>query len=620
MLLRFRRVKFIFQFRAYSDGFPHFPPERIRNFCIIAHIDHGKTTLSDALLTTTGTIDTSRALYLDKLEIEQQRGITVKAQAVSMFHSYAGEQYLLNLIDTPGHVDFTYEVGRSMLACEGALLLVDAAQGVQAQTQSNYELARQHDLTIIPVLTKADREHDAVDLHFQVEALLQHSVEPPILKTSARDRTGITELLDTICHSIPPPPILDGPFKGLLFDMWVEGTSNRIVCMVCVKQGSLRKGDIIMSHITQRKHTVSQMGVMHPEPISTQVLYAGQVGFVNTSMSRSEALIGDTLFNPLEVSAADITPFPGFRKPQPTVFASIYPLEPGSLRPLLSAIDKLTCTDSIVEVKQDTTDTLGQGVRCGFLGVLHMNVFCERLGQEFGTNALITPPTVSFQALKKNGEVVEIRTPMNWVEPHQVVEYREPIVTVTLRAPTHYTHELMQLCEQHRGRFLTVADLHRTVTLQYVLPLTELIHRFYDSLKTITSGYGTMEYTERGYQKTSLCKVDLVLNGKVVESMSHITHADNAQTYARDLVRTVKEHTPRKLVDIYIQATVSGKSIARETVKMLRKDVTAKCYGGDMTRKRKLLDAQKEGKAKLRQTFVAELTHEALLAVMSMDR
>ena len=601
-----------------------FVPERVRNFCIIAHIDHGKTTLSDALLRATGTLQKSNGLYLDKLQVEKERGITVKANTASMrYQANDGVVHLLNLIDTPGHVDFAYEVSRSMSACEGALLLVDASQGIQAQTTANLHMAQEHGLTIVPVLTKIDMPlADVEEVSDQIQMLVDVD-RHEILQTSARKGIGITELLQAICDRVPAPDaVREDHAKAMLFDAWPNAKSNRITSLIALKQGRLQKGDVVLSYASNKKYTVGDIGLMHPEPVSSGVLHAGQVGYVELGMTtKKEALIGDTLFLPSQVGAKDVAPFPGFKTPRPTVFASIFPVNPGNYQPLRTAVDKLCCNDASVEVTSDLSDALGSGLRCGFLGVLHMSIYCERLLQEFGEEVIITPPSVLFQGVKADGTAVPICTAADWVEYPHVTGHLEPMVLVTIVAPATYRGDIIQLCQDRRGVQMDIQYVGADrVSLQYVLPLNEIVQTFYDRLKSMTSGYASMEYEDAGYEPADLVKVDLLLNGNPVDCMSAIMHKSKADRYARLLVSKLKEVLPRQLVDIAIQATIRKRVIARETIKQLRKDVTAKCYGGDMSRKRKLLDRQKEGKKRMRSMWNVQMPQEAFLEVMKLER
>eukprot|EP00906_Rhabdomonas_costata_P019829 RCo028851 len=601
-----------------------FPPDKVRNFCIVAHIDHGKTTLSDALLKTTGVLpqDGTDKLYLDKLQVEKERGITVKAQTASMTHDWKGEKYLLNLIDTPGHVDFSYEVGRSMMACEGALLLVDASQGIQAQTQANMELAVRFKLVLIPVITKIDAPHaevegvmDQVELHD-----LMNVRRNDILLTSAKKMEGISAVLDAICERIPAPSgSPGGQAKALLFDAWF--TAARIMLLVCVKQGAFRKGDVVMSYATKQKYTISNIGIMHPEPTNTGRLLCGQVGYIEMGMSRKkDALVGDTFFLPAQMDYSKVEPFPGFRMPNPTVFASIYPAGSSTVAELREAVEKLSCNDPSVTCAPEGSDALGQGLRCGFLGLLHMSIFTERLLQEFGTSVVITPPSVAFRGIRQDGSPLMIERASEWVDFPKVKEHQEPLVDMTIFVPQRYSGAVLSLCQEHRGRLNeTTYPAADTVCFKLTMPFLEIVRRFPHELRAATNGFASMEYKEVGFVKSDLVKVDLLLNGRIIDCLSQITHRDYAVDLARSYVQKIKSVMRRQLVDVHIQGVVRGKVVAREGLKALRNDVTAKCYGGDITRKMKLLDGQKKGKKALQKSMQLELPKEVFSEIMKLD-
>lgn len=593
-----------------------FQPATIRNFSIIAHIDHGKSTLADRLLELTGTISTrhKNEQVLDKLQVERERGITVKAQTASLFYEHKGTTYLLNLIDTPGHVDFSYEVSRSLSACQSAVLLVDAAQGVQAQTMANFYHAFEQDLTIIPVLNKIDMANaDPERVSGELKNIFD--IEPEeIIKASAKAGIGLEDVLSAIIEDTPAPSgDPNKPFKGLLFDSWFDEYRG-VICLIEVVDGSIKKGDRITAAHTNQTYEILDIGLMHPEPEPTGELYTGQVGYVITGMKTvKEARIGDTFYKHRQ----EVEPLPGFKPAKPMVFAGIYPVETSEFDGLRDAIEKLTLNDPSVSVEKETSAALGFGFRCGFLGLLHMDVFTQRLEQEHGQHLITTSPTVLYQVELTNGEKLNIENPSEFPDVQRIADIFEPMVNATIITPTQYLGNMIELCQDHRGlqKNLQYLDENRVV-LTYSLPLNEIVTDFYDLLKSRSAGYASFDYEESGYESSDLVKMNILLNGKPVDALSVIVHRTNAQSMGKQLTQKLKKVIHRQQFEVAIQAAIGAKVIARETVSALRKNVTAKCYGGDITRKRKLLEKQKEGKKKLKQVGSVEVPQEAFLTIL----
>ncbi|HJM68459.1 MAG TPA: translation elongation factor 4 [Candidatus Babeliales bacterium] len=596
-----------------------FPPENIRNFSIIAHIDHGKSTLADRLLEYTGTLHTrtKSEQFLDKLQVEKERGITVKANTASMFYEKDGTTYLLNLIDTPGHVDFSYEVSRSLYACQGALLLVDAAQGVQAQTMANFYLAFEQDLTVLPVINKIDMAiADPDRVAKQLEILFDFEQEKTLL-ASAKSGIGIKEILDGIVDNIPAPESnLEKPFKALLFDSWYDEYRG-VICLVAIKDGKLKKGDTIALAQAQRKYEILEIGLMYPDETPTDELYAGQVGYIITGMKTvKEAQVGDTVYSPSEPVEA----FPGFKPAKPMVFAGIYPVDTTEFPLLDDAIEKLILNDASVTTEKKTSAALGLGFRCGFLGLLHMDVFKERLEQEYDMSIIVTAPSVRFKVILNNGQVLEIENPSDFPDRQNIQEIQEPIINSTIIVPKKYLGNVIALCEQKRGvqTEMNFLDEDRVV-IKYNLPLNEVATDFYDQLKSLSSGFASFDYDEGGYAPATLVKLDILLNGTVVDALSIIVHSDSAYRIGRSLTERLRKIISRQMIEVVIQAAIGAKVIAKERLAPLRKDVIAKCYGGDITRKRKLLEKQKKGKKKMKQIGSVELPKEAFYTIMKAD-
>lgn len=594
-------------------------PDKIRNFSIIAHIDHGKSTLSDRLLEFTGTIDSrhKHEQFLDKLQVEKERGITVKAQTASMFYNYKGETYLLNLIDTPGHVDFSYEVSRSLYACQGAILLVDAAQGVQAQTMANFYLAFDQNLTIIPVINKIDMANADPERISKEMTHLFDFKKDEIIKASAKSGIGITDILDAVIERIPAPESsTNKDLKALLFDSWFNDYKG-VICLIAVKDGVIKKGDKITLAQSGQSYEVLEIGLMYPNETSMDALYAGQVGYVVCGMKNVlEARVGDTIYH----TKRPVEPFAGFKPAKPMVFAGIFPVENEEFDLLKDSIEKLTLTDASVKVEKKNSTALGLGFRCGFLGLLHMDVFKQRLEQEYNLSVIITAPSVLYKVKLTNGETIDIENPSDFPEPQRIEAIYEPIIDATIILPSQYLGTVLKLCHDKRGTQKGLEYLsEERIILKYRLPLNEVATDFYDQLKSVTSGYASLDYEEAGYQESDLVKMDILLNGDPVDALSVIVYRDNAYYIGRDLVEKLKKVIPRQLFQIAIQAAIGAKIVARETISQLRKDVIAKCYGGDITRKRKLLDKQKEGKKKMKAVGGVKIPQEAFLTILKKE-
>lgn len=596
----------------------NFTPDKIRNFSIIAHIDHGKSTLADRLLEITGTLSTrtgQNEQFLDKLQVEKERGITVKAQTASMFHTYKGETYLLNLIDTPGHVDFSYEVSRSLYACQGALLLVDAAQGVQAQTMANFYLAFEQDLTIIPVINKIDLPNANIPKVLNEIYKLFDFNENDAVLCSAKTGVGITNILDAIVERMPAPQSnLDLPLKALLFDSWYDEYRG-VVCLVALKDGVLKKGDQIFLHQSNCRHEILELGLMYPEQKPMDALYAGQVGYIITGMKTiKEARVGDTISHP----KTNIIAFPGFKPAKSMVFAGIFPVDTSEFELLADAIEKLTLNDASVHVEKKTSAALGLGYRCGFLGLLHMDVFKQRLEQEYELDIIATAPSVMYQIELKHGAgKISIENPSDFPDPSRIETILEPMLSGTIIVPKQYLGNVLSLCQEKRGiqKDMSYLDEDRVV-LNYLLPLNEVATDFYDTLKSISSGYASFDYEPAGYEPSDLVKMDILLNGDPVDALAVIVHRSKAERIGRDLCEKLSKVIPRQMFEVIIQAGIGAKILARERVAALRKNVTAKCYGGDITRKRKLLEKQKEGKKRMKQVGSVSVPSEAFLTIL----
>lgn len=594
--------------------------KNIRNFSIIAHIDHGKSTLSDRLLEYTDTI-TSRNLrpqFLDKMDLERERGITIKAQTVRLYYTAEnGKDYILNLVDTPGHVDFTYEVSRSLAACEGAILLVDAAQGVEAQTLAHLYLALDNNLEVLPVLNKIDLAIADVDkVKEEIEDILGLQAEDALL-VSAKEGVGIGELLEGIVEKIPPPQgSLDKPLKALIFDSWFDSYQGAVV-LVRIFDGVMRKGMQIQIMSSGKVFEVSRLGFFNPDMVEAEQLGEGELGFVMAGIKEvADVIIGDTITDAAQPVSL---PFPGFKPVKPMVFCGFYPLESGKYKSLKNALEKLHINDSSFSYDPEVSQALGFGFRCGFLGLLHMEIIKERLSREYEVELVITVPTVGYRVTKVSGEVVVVDNPANLPSPQQISLIEEPFIIASIHLPGEYVGAVLKLCEERRGiqRKIEYHSAHRVVIV-YELPLNEVIIDFYDRLKSITRGYASFDYDLSEYRPSSLVKLDILINGEAVDALSLIVQREKAYTQGRELCSKMRKIIPRQMFEVVIQAAVGSRVIAREVVKALRKNVTAKCYGGDITRKRKLLEKQKEGKKKMKRVGRVDIPQSAFLALMEM--
>ena len=596
--------------------------KKIRNFSIIAHIDHGKSTLADRLLELTEAVaarDMADQL-LDSMELERERGITIKARAVRFdYRADDGEQYVMNLIDTPGHVDFNYEVSRSLKACEGALLVVDATQGIQAQTLANAYLAIDNDLEILPVINKIDlASADVEGARREIEDILGIPADdaPAV---SAKMGTNIRAVLEQVVRNVPcPKGDASSPLKALIFDSYYDSYKG-VVVFIRVFDGKISVGDKVRMMHTGAEFEVTETGTMSPLSLEKRAcLSAGEVGYFTASIkSVADTEVGDTVTS--SERPAD-GPLPGFKKALPMVFSGIYPADGAKYGDLKDALEKLRLNDAAFVYEPETSTALGFGFRCGFLGLLHMEVAEERLEREFGLDLVTTAPSVIYKITKKDGETVYIDNPTNYPVPEEIEVAAEPIVRASIITPSEYVGAVMDLCQERRGNFLDMKyiDTDRA-ELHYDMPLNEIIYDFFDCLKSRTKGYASLDYEQTGYEPSKLVKLDILLNGEPVDALSFIMHADKVHSRARKIVEKLKENIPRQLFEIPVQAAIGGRIIARETVKALRKDVLAKCYGGDITRKKKLLEKQKEGKKRMRTLGTVEVPQEAFMAVLKLD-
>lgn len=595
--------------------------EHIRNFCIIAHIDHGKSTLADRLIEATGTL-TKREMetqVLDSMDLERERGITIKAQSVRLLHTAKdGKQYTLNLIDTPGHVDFSYEVSRSLAACEGALLVVDAAQGVEAQTLANVYLALEHDLEIIPVINKIDLPSaDPERVKREIEDIIGLDASDAIL-ASAKSGIGIQDILEAIVERVPAPPDkADQPTRALIFDSRFDSYKGAIA-YVRVKEGTIKKRDIIRMMHDNKDFEVTELGVFTPNLLPVDELGCGAVGCVAASIKNvRDCHVGDTITK-ADNPAAE--PLPGYRKAVSMVYCGLYPTDSKDYDNLRDALEKLNLNDAALEYEPETSIALGFGFRCGFLGLLHMDVIQERLEREYNLSLITTAPSVNYKVFKTNGEMLEIDNPSKLPPPTEIDHIQEPYVKATTIVPKDYVGAIMELSQEKRGEYQTMEYLDETrVSLVYHLPLSEIIYDYFDKLKSATKGYASLDYELIDYQTSPMVKMDILLNGDPVDALSIIVHKDRAAARGRALAEKLKELIPRQMFEIPIQAAVGNKIVARETVKAWRKDVLAKCYGGDITRKRKLLEKQKEGKKRMKAVGSVEIPQEAFMAILKVD-
>jgi len=592
----------------------------IRNFSIIAHIDHGKSTLADRFLELTGALQAREmeAQVLDAMDLERERGITIKAHPVRLnYTAKSGDQYVLNLIDTPGHVDFSYEVTRSLAACEGALLLVDASQGVEAQTLANAYLAVDNNLEIIPVINKIDLPSAQPDeSKRQIEDIIGLDSSTSIL-ASAKEGTGVTDILEAIIARLPPPTgDPDAPLKALIFDSWFDPYRG-VVIVARVIDGVLRKKQKVRLMAAQQDYEIDDLGVFSPKAVPVEELGVGEVGFVVANIKRvADAKIGDTI---TEVARPTTEPFPGFKELKPMVFAGLYPVESHQYSELREALEKLRLNDASFFYEPETSAALGFGFRCGFLGLLHMEIVQERLEREYDMDLVTTAPGVLYRVTTTDGEVEEIDSPAKLPEPGRIQKIEEPVITAMILTPSEFVGPILQLCQDKRGIQKKLEYLKSDrVLITYELPFNEVVMDFYDKLKTISRGYASLDYHVTGYWESPLVKMDILVNGDPVDALSIIVHKDAAYERGRALASKMRELIPRQMFEIAIQASIGNRVIARESVKALRKNVLAKCYGGDITRKRKLLEKQKEGKKRMKRVGRVEIPQEAFLAVLKV--
>ncbi|MDP4203465.1 MAG: translation elongation factor 4 [Bacteroidota bacterium] len=594
--------------------------KHIRNFCIIAHIDHGKSTLADRLLEVTNTISQKdlQAQVLDNMDLERERGITIKSHAIQMEYLHNGDNYILNLIDTPGHVDFSYEVSRSIAACEGALLIVDATQGIQAQTISNLYMAIEHDLEIIPVMNKMDMDSAMPEeVEDQIVELLGCKREE-IIRASGKTGLGVEEILEAIITRIKPPvgdP--EAPLQCLIFDS-VFNSFRGIIAYYKIINGSISKGDLVKFVATQKEYEADEIGVLKLDMSPRTSLSAGDVGYIISGIKTSkEVKVGDTITHvkrPCEKAIA------GFEEVKPMVFAGVYPIETEDFEDLRSSIEKLQLNDASLTFEPESSIALGFGFRCGFLGLLHMEIIQERLDREFDMNVITTVPNVSYRVFTKKGDMIEVHNPSGLPDITLIDHIEEPYIRASVITQTNFLGAIMTLCLGKRGILIKQDYISSNrVELIYDIPLGEIVFDFYDKLKSISKGYASFDYHMHDFRESKLAKLDILLNGEPVDALSSLTHVDNAYTLGRRMCEKLKELIPRQQFDIAIQAAIGAKIIARETIKAVRKDVTAKCYGGDISRKRKLLEKQKKGKKKMKQIGSVEVPQKAFLAVLKLD-
>ncbi len=594
--------------------------ENIRNFSIIAHIDHGKSTLADRILELTGAVSEreKQDQLLDNMELERERGITIKLNAVQLKYNYKGEDFILHLIDTPGHVDFTYEVSRSLAACEGAILVVDAAQGIEAQTLANLYLALEHNLTIIPVINKIDLPNADPD---RVKRELMDTLgfdEDEFILTSAKNGIGIKELVDAIIERIPSPKEVDNKhLQALIFDSCYDPYRG-IVTLVRIVNGSVKVGDKIRMMATGATYDVVELGVHTPKEIKKNKLEAGEVGFICASIkSISDVKVGDTIT--LDNNPATHV-LPGYKPMKPMVFCGLYPIESSRYPELREALEKLKLNDASLEFEPETSKALGFGFRCGFLGLLHMDVIETRIEREFNIDLIATSPSVIYEIELTDGSIISIDSPVKMPERQRIAKISEPYIRTNIFVPSNYIGPIMELCQDKRGNYISMEYIDKTrVNIHYEIPLSEIVYDFFDKLKSTTKGYASFDYELIGYKPSDLVKMDILLNGEIVDALSVIVHKDFAYKRGKSIVENLRKLIPRQQFEVPIQACLGNKAIARETVKAVRKDVLAKCYGGDVSRKRKLLEKQKEGKKRMKMVGSVEIPQEAFLAVLSMD-
>ena len=595
--------------------------ENIRNFCIIAHIDHGKSTLADRLIEMTGQVskrDMENQL-LDTMDLERERGITIKLTPVRMFYTAKdGREYIFNLIDTPGHVDFTYEVSRSLAACEGAILIVDASQGIEAQTLANVYLALENNLEIMPVINKIDlpsARPDEVAAEIEEVIGLDASDAP---RVSAKDGLNVDQVLEQIVAKIPAPEGDDEkPLKALIFDSYYDNFKG-VICFVRIKEGRVAVGTRMKTFMSDKIFDVTEVGVFSPKLLPKDKLSAGEVGYIAASIkSIQDVAVGDTV---TDADNPTPEPLPGYKKALPVVFSGVYPLDGSKFNDLKEALLKLKLNDAALVFEPDNSQALGFGFRCGFLGLLHMEIIQERIEREFDLDIVTTAPSVSYKVYLTNGDLMEVDNPTHLPNPSEIDYMEEPVIDASIFSPPEYVGQIMELCQGKRGVYTDMIYLDKSrVQLKYTLPLNEVVYDFFDSLKSRTKGYASFDYELAGYQRSDLVKLDLLLNGEICDALSIIVHKDKAYERGRAIAEKLKEVIPRQMFEVPVQAVIGGKVIARETVKAYRKDVLAKCYGGDVTRKKKLLEKQKEGKKKMRTLGSVEIPSEAFITILKTD-
>ncbi|MBR7186723.1 MAG: translation elongation factor 4 [Clostridia bacterium] len=598
------------------------PSKNLRNFCIIAHIDHGKSTIADRIMELTGQVskrDMEEQL-LDSMDIERERGITIKLAPVRMYYTALdGTEYEFNLIDTPGHVDFTYEVSRSLAACEGAILVVDATQGVEAQTLANVYLALENNLEIVPVINKIDLQSARIDeTKAEIEDVIGlDASEAPCV--SAKEGTNIRDILEAVAKLVPPPEgDTEAPLSALIFDSYYDNYKG-VILFVRIKDGTVKVGDVIKTFLSERTYEVTEVGAFTPALQPKSLLKAGEVGYIAASIkSIEDVAVGDTVTN---ATMPAKEPLPGYKHVQPVVFCGIYPLDGSKFIDLKEAILKLKLNDASLTFEPDNSVALGFGFRCGFLGLLHMEIVQERIEREFNLEIITTAPSVSYLVHKTNGDEFFVDNPSHLPHVSEIEYMEEPIVKAEIYSPPDYLGQIMDLCQEKRGVFkdMTYLDARR-VKLEYLLPLNEIVYDFFDELKSRTKGYASFDYELSGHQRSKLVKLDILLNGEICDALSTIVHEERAYTRGRTLCENLKDAIPRQLFEVPVQAAIGGKIIARETVKAVRKDVLAKCYGGDITRKKKLLEKQKEGKKRMRKVGTVEVPSEVFMEILKTNK
>lgn len=598
---------------------PDIEPSYLRNFCIIAHIDHGKSTIADRLLEKTGTVEMRQMKdqYLDNLELERERGITIKLQAARMDYEVDGQPYVLNLIDTPGHVDFSYEVSRSLAACEGALLVVDASQGVEAQTLANVYLAIEHNLEIIPVINKIDLPSaDPERVKKEIEDLVGIDASEAIL-CSAKEGIGIEEILQAVVKHVPPPKVnTTAPLRAMVFDSYFDVYLG-VISYVRIVDGVAKHGDTIQFMANQKIYDITEIGTMKPTRKAGQQLSSGEVGYIAASIKEMGSFVGDTITT---VTNGAKEPLEGYKKAVPMVFCGLYPVNNDDYEDLKDSLEKLKLNDSSISYEPETSQALGFGYRCGFLGLLHMEIIQERLEREYNLDLIVTAPSVVYNVYLKDGTMVEVQNPAHLPNPIERERIEEPWVKVSIIAPNDYVGTLMDLAQTRRGNFLAMDYLDATrVNLQYELPLNEMVTDFYDQLKSRTKGYASMDYQFSGYKASKLVKLDIMVAGEPVDALSAIVHEDKAYYVGKILTEKLKDIIPRQMFEVPIQAAIGGKILARTNVRAMRKNVLEKCYGGDISRKRKLLEKQKKGKKRMKSVGSVEIPQEAFMAVLKLS-